>query len=309
MYCSINLTLSSDSSPNTDFIADIPQFLTSVNSEGTFHSVPMISGYLDTLKVSISPNRVKIHNSSLCKFYLGDNFKTLTKGDTKKAIEKISNSLHLPFELASVSKLEFGRNIILKHSEGLYYPYLGESQHLNRLPTNNGLYYQNSLRSYVLYGKVKEQKLSGEPIPSIYANANVLRIELRLLKRICKEMNLPVFLASQLYEERIYSELVKKWKDEYLAITKTKSKLDTIKPTGSKREFEQMLASMALLDLGSDFAQVKVKEWLKTSKITKKQAYDLRATITDLTKYNVGEGGNELIDELNEKVKDAAVYW
>jgi len=269
----------------------------------------MISGYLDTLKVSISPNRVKIHNSSLCKFYLGDNFKTLTKGDTKKAIEKISNSLHLPFELASVSKLEFGRNIILKHSEGLYYPYLGESQHLNRLPTNNGLYYQNSLRSYVLYGKVKEQKLSGEPIPSIYANANVLRIELRLLKRICKEMNLPVFLASQLYEERIYSELVKKWKDEYLAITKTKSKLDTIKPTGSKREFEQMLASMALLDLGSDFAQVKVKEWLKTSKITKKQAYDLRATITDLTKYNVGEGGNELIDELNEKVKDAAVYW
>jgi hypothetical protein len=90
MYDNLELTVKKELCPENDFLHNIPQYLTTVSNNGVNQFGQYVTGYLDSLKVSISENRVKISDSSLCKYYLGDNFKTLTKGDTKRAIEKIS---------------------------------------------------------------------------------------------------------------------------------------------------------------------------------------------------------------------------
>ncbi len=309
MYDNLDLTVTKDQSQGTDFLQTIPQFLTKVPNQGVNQYGKYVTGYLDNLKISISESRVKIYNSSICKYYLGDNFKTLTKGDTKRAIEKISDCLHLPFHLANVTRIDFAKNLIMQFDEKVYYPYLGEAQYYNRLEQNNGLYYNNQLRQLVFYGKEYEQRLKRQPVPELYKNRNVLRYEMRFKKQLRQQFNRPEITAGLLYDETFYSGLVTRWKDEYLSIQKINSKLTSMKPTGSKKELAENLALYTILELGQPQVLNKVKEWQESGEISKKQAYDLRTFIKQLSKTPVNEKGNDLMNELDRKVKEAARFW
>ena len=305
------MTLFNEVIPGTNFLDTIPQYLTEFTSGGTSKYGKYVNGLLGSLKVNINETRVKISNSSICKYYLGDNFKTLGKSDTKQAILKISDSLHLPFHLANVTRIDFAQNFIMQYPESLYYPYLGEAKYYNRLPQNNGVYYnlESKKRQLLFYGKVHEQKQKRQPIPEIYQNRNVLRYELRFKKELRKQFNQPQITARLLYDEVFYKNIVKRWKDEYLAIQKINLKLRGMKPTGSKKVFIENLALFSLLELGQPIVLSKVKEWQETGQISKKQAYDLRICVKSLTKISIDEKGNELINELNRKVKEAARFY
>ncbi len=309
MYDNLDLTVSKEVSPNTNFINSIPQHLTKVINEGASEFGDYITGYLDTAKIKISENRVKFYDSSICKYYLGDNFKTLSKGDTKRAIQKLSDSLHLPFNLANVTRIDFAQNLIMQYNEKIYYPYLGEAQYYNRLEQNNGLYYNNQKRQLLFYGKEYEQKIKHQPIPELYKGRNVLRYEMRFKKQLRKQFNKPEITAGLLSDEVFYSNLVKRWKDEYLAIQKINSKLIKMKPTGSKKEFVENLAFLSILEIGQPQVLSKVKEWQESGRISKKQAYDIRTSIKHLSKKPINENGNDLITELNKKIKEASRYY
>lgn len=112
-----------------------------------------------------------------------------------------------------------------------------------------------------------------------------------------------------LYDEVFYGNLVTRWKNEYLAIQKINSKLNSMKATGSKKELAENLALYTILELGQSQVLNRVKEWQVSGDITKKQAYDLRTFIKHLSKTPIDEKGNDLINELNQKVKEAARYW
>ena len=309
MYDNIDFTVNKENSPGTNFIQTIPQFLTTVSSQGVNQFGEYITGYLDSLKVSISESRVKIYDCSLCKYYLGDNFKTLSRGDTKRAIEQISDCLHLPFDLANITRIDVAKNMIMQFDEKVYYPYLGEAQYYSRLEQNNGLYYNNQKRQLVFYGKEPEQKLKRQPIPELYKDRNVLRYEIRFKKQLRQQFNRPEITAALLYDEVFYSDLVTRWKNEYLGIHKINSKLISMKPTGSKKELAENLALFTILELGQPQVLSKVKEWQETSQISKKQAYDLRTFIKKLSETPINEKGNDLINELDRKIKEAARYY
>ena len=204
MYDNLGLTVTRDQSPGTDFLQTVPQFLTTVSNQGVNQYGEYITGYLDSLKVSISESRVKIYDCSLCKYYLGDNFKTLTKGDTKRAIQKISDCLHLPFDRANVTRIDFAKNMIMQYVEKVYYPYLGEAQYYTRSPQNNGLYYNNQLRQLVFYGKEYEQRLKRQPVPELYKNRNVLRFEMRFKKQLRQQLKQAEITAGLLSDETFY---------------------------------------------------------------------------------------------------------
>ncbi len=261
MYDNTDMTITRDQSPGTNFLKEIPQYLTMVSNHGVNQFGEYITGYSDNAKVSISESRVKLSEFSLCKYYLGDNFKTLTKGDTKRAIDKISDSLHLPFHLANVTRIDFAKNLIMQYDEKLYYPYLGEAQYYNRLEQNNGLYYNNQLRQLVFYGKEYEQRIKRQPIPELYKNRNVLRYEMRFRKQLRQQLKQSEITAGLLSDDVFYSMLVNRWKNEYLAIQKINSKLTTMKPTGSKRILAENLALYTILELGQPQILYKIKEW------------------------------------------------
>jgi hypothetical protein len=186
---------------------------------------------------------------------------------------------------------------------------LGEAQYYNRLEQNNGLYYNNHLRQLVFYGKGYEQRLKKQPIPELYKNKNVLRFEMRLRKQLRQQLKQPEIKAGLLSDEVFYGSLVTRWKNEYLAIQKINSKLISMKPTGSKKVLAENLALYTILEMGQPQVLSRVKEWQESGQISKKQAYDLRTFIKRLSKTPIDEKGNELINELNRKVKEAARYW
>ena len=84
----------------------------------------------------------------------------------------------------------------------------------------------------------------------------------------------PEVTAGFLTDETFYSELVNRWKREYLLIQKVNSKLINMKPTGSKKELAESLTLYSILELGQAQVLSKVKEWQISNDITKKQAYD-----------------------------------
>jgi hypothetical protein len=81
-----------------------------------------------------------------------------------------------------------------------------------------------------------------------------------------------------------------------------------MKPTGSTKNLIENMALFQLIELGQPQILSIVKEWQKRGLITKKQANDHRAKIKLLGKTPIDEKGNELINELNQKVKEAARY-
>jgi len=309
MYDNLDLAVVHKDCPNINFMDTIPQYLTKVTTEGSSDFGQYLTGYLDNAKIKITENRVKFYDSSICKYYLGDNFKTLSKGDTKRAIEKLSDSLHLPFELAEVTRIDFAQNILVKYDEKIYYPYLGEAQYYNRLEQNNGLYYNNQLRQLLFYGKEYEQKVKKQNIPELYQNQNVIRFEMRFKKRLGRQLNKASIISKMLYDETFYSDMVKRWRAEYIAIQKINSKLIGMHPTGSKKEFIENLALFSVLELGQSKVLYKVKEWQEQGKITKKQAYDLRVATKELSKIKLDDVGNELIAELDKKIKEVSYNW
>ena len=309
MYDTIDSTVYKDDCPNIDFIKTIPNQLTNVKSYGVNQFGEYVSGYLDNLKVSISEQKVKVYDSSLCKYYLGDNFKTLSKGDTKRAIEKISDCLQLPFHLANVTRIDFSQNLIMKYDEKVYYPYLGEAQYYNRLEQNNGLYYNNSKRQLLFYGKEYEQKIKKQTVPELYKNRNVLRFEMRFRKRLREQLKYPTITTGLLSDEIFYSKLVERWRDEYLSIQKISTKITQMKPTKSKKKLIENLALISILDIGQPHVLNKIKEWQMSGKISKKQAYDMRSSIKKISRTPIDDEGNDLINEMDKKIKEAARNW
>jgi len=324
MYDNIDLKLPRNEVARIDLLRHVPGHLTKVTSEGHNQYGPYCTGYLDNLKVTVSDMSVKIQDSSLGKYFLGNNFKTMTRQDTNMAIEKISDSLHLPIHRADVTRIDVAHNLIMKYNEKVYYPYLGELQYYTRLEQNNGLYYSNKKRQLLFYGKSHEQKLKGQPIPELYKNRNVLRYEMRYRKRLRQQFNRNGVKAGILYDEDFYYGLVERWQIEYLRIQKINSRLSHIEPTGSKKELIDYFASITILDLGQLNILNTIKEWQEKNQITKKQAFQLRNAIKQLTKISdssesckklkdsYNESGcqrqNEMINELSWKIKEAASY-
>ena len=82
-----------------------------------------------------------------------------------------------------------------------------------------------------------------------------------------------------------------------------------MKATGSKKEFIENLALFSVLELGQSKVLHKVKEWQEQGLISKKQAYDLRVATKQLSRIKVDGKGNELITELDKKIKEVSYNW
>lgn len=303
MYDTVNLLLSKESAPGVDFLGKAPQFLTDVRkSVDEVGQLPWLSGHLGNLKVSITESHVRIYNNSICKYYFGNNFQTLNRQETQTIIEQISDALHLPFERASVTRIDFAANMFMDYPESVYYPYLGEAQHYHRFQQTNGLYYSIRNRQLVFYGKIHEQKDKRQEIPEEIQDKNMLRYEIRFLRRLRSQLQ-PGITAELLYNKDFYEYLLHRWKDEYLKIRKIRSKLINIEPTGSKRILAEELAMMALDESGQAQVLQLINEWLKMGLITRKQAYDNRTFIKRISIPKKPEQESELIHELNTKIE------
>ncbi|HOG04749.1 MAG TPA: hypothetical protein PK978_00740 [Paludibacter sp.] len=279
--------------------------------EHYFNDDVVLTGNLDGLKVSLSRHQMKIYKGSLCKWYLGDNFQTMGRSDTQRAIEKLSDTLHLPMSKATITRIDIAQNIITKHPPNVYFNHLGTLKYANRLQQPSGLYYRQAGGQLCFYDKFKEQKSNKGQIPELYEGKNVLRYEHRHTNRIASRLNVQKITGATLYDEAFYINLLKLWKESYNSI----QKINDISINFEAMRTKQQLYKMGVLSLvgqaGGQLQMIEqINEAQKRGDLTKKQAYDLRQAVNEACQIKEGlTVPNEAITELNKKINEAVKFY
>lgn len=110
MYDTINFRLSQYEAGGLIFLKKHLLILKNVG-EHNYSGDVVITGNLKGLKVSLNRYLMKVKDGSLCKWYLGNNFHTMGAGRYQRAIEALSEALHLDMSKAAVTRMDIAQNI------------------------------------------------------------------------------------------------------------------------------------------------------------------------------------------------------
>ena len=233
------------------------------------------------------------------------------RGDTQRAIEKLSDALHVPVGKATVTRLDIAQNFITRHPPEVYFDHLGALRYATRLQEPHGVYYIQTDRRLCFYEKNREQKNHGEPIPELYRGRNVLRYEQRYTSRIAPRLKVCEVIGETLYDKTFYIGILDRWKDTFRAIHKINDVSLNFQAMKSKQQLYRM-GILSLIELAG--GQIKmlgqIKEAQKRGELSRKQAYDLRKAINEAC--NVREGltvPNDAMQELDRKVNEAVKFY
>jgi hypothetical protein len=310
MYDTIYFRLTQGEVQGFDFLAETPCYLEDV-AEHTFSDGVVISGNVGNLKVSLNRFQVKVKDGSLCKWYLGSNFQTMGRQDTERAIEQLSDTLHLPMSKAVVTRLDVAQNLITRYPPDVYFNHLGLLKYATRLQEPNGIYYSRTGGRLAFYDKNREQKTKREPIPELYEGRNVLRYEQRYTQRIARQLNVSEVTGALLYDEAFYIGILNRWRDTYRAIQKVNDVNLNFEVMKTKQQLYRMGVLSLIKQTGGQLAFIaKINEAQKRGELTKKQAFDLRAIVKDVCQVRNGlTAPNEAIKELNKKIDEAVRFY
>ena len=266
------------------------------------------TGNILAMSTSVSNSGISL-KGSICKSYLGNNFKTLTRQDTQRAIEQLADVLILPIQQADVKRIDFAQSYIVTSNPESYYTHLGTSNHYKRLVQPKSIYYQNGMRTKLFYNKVAEGKSKGEIIPEIWLNKNVLRYELRYTRRLLQQFNRADLKAQELSKEIFYVSMFDRYIDEYNKIQKNSTinfKLENMK---QPKDFFTQLLLLKINEIGQNKV-LELVEQLKAQKVFAHPEYysRLKADIRKLCKTDEVTESADLIIELDKKINQVKEY-
>ena len=314
MVDTVNFKITQVEAKGGNFIDEITPFLDTDSL--AFHEYgnnTVVTGNIDNLKISISPFQVKVKDGSLCKWMLGDNYQAMGRGDIKRAIERLSDTLHLPMTRAIITRLDVGLTIPVKEPTANYFNHLGVLRYAQRLQQPNSLYYHRHSQAERLcfYDKNKEQRERRDEIPDIFKDCNVLRYEQRYMKRLPTLLKVEQVTGALLYDETFYIELLNRWRDTFKEINKTHELTLNIKEMRTKKDLNRMGIIALAERVGGELEMIsQINEAQKRGDLTAKQALDLRKAIKDACKSGKGlTVPNEAMAELEKKIVDAVRYY
>jgi hypothetical protein len=302
MYDTIHFWLPSEEIGKRDFMDAVSPFLDRLTDHNPVDGTPFITGTKLGMKVFVNPQGISL-KGSICKSYLGNNFNTLTRQDTQRAIENLSDSLKLPIQEAHLKRIDFADNFIVDQPPENYYTYLGYCQYYKRLTQPKSIYYENSNRTKLFYNKIAEGKIKRETLPSIWADSNVLRYELRYIRGLLKQFNIPRLQGKDLYTQAFYIGMLDRWIAEYQSINKLKEirlNYDTMK---QPKDFWEQLLSQKVNEIGQPNLLALVEELRAKNVFDHPEYYSLiKNDIKKKFKADSIEQTNELITELDKKI-------
>jgi len=265
------------------------------------------SGKLKNYSVYVSENGISL-KGSLAKSYYGDNLHTLTRRDTKQAIEELSDNLHLNINAARVTRLDVSTIIPTKRPPADYYSYLGNKPYFERLQsTPDTLYYNNHQRQIIFYDKTKEAAAKDVQIPEILQNSNLFRYELRYIKRLGKQLKTDL-TAAKLYDVEFYRSVIQCWHGEFKTIQKIKNQSFMIDNINTAKEAETALFAALLQEKGQSIINEYLAELKAKNVFKERQRYsELKRKLNTILEAPTGQK-NELIKELETAIFDIARY-
>lgn len=251
---------------------------------------------------------------SLAKYYFdGSNLETLTRGDTKSAIEKLSDELSMDINKSKITRLDVATNFIMKENYRTYFNQLGDLKHFQRsIFKKSTLYYENGSKRITFYDKLADLKKKNIPVPSEYRayKGKVLRYESRFLSRVKDAFKMNTITAADLYNEEFYRQAVDKWKDFYFSINKLhKLKFkDMAIETINLKSFEAELMLKGIEQLGGIDEVLSLVENSR-GHLNRVQLSRLKSKIRSLNKHKELTEPQETILELDAKIKRVAEQY
>lgn len=308
MLDTIHLWLPKDRVNNIDLLAEIPLYLSGMTEHNKAGNIT-ISGHVgNNFRVNVSGNGISL-KGSLCKFYYGNNFQTLTRSETEKAIENLSDQIHLPIGEAKVSRIDFAENLKVNYTPQIYYSYLGDCQYYDRLSQPQSISYHNRIRSKIFYDKIAESQKKCFTTPFALKKENMLRYELRFTGRLPKQFNRPIITASLLHNEKFYTGLIKRWEKEYERINKFNIVNLNLLNMSSPKDFFKQMAALKISELGQANAMQIVEELRARKAFSKPEYYSrLKKEIKSLRVNKGFTDRSDLVIELDQKVQETAKH-
>lgn len=290
--------------------AALPSLLSNVEERAKIETGEVTTvGKIKGMQVTIKPNIIYLDGSIAKYFYGGTNLYPLDRHTTKEALTSLSDALHLPIDEANLSLVEFGYNFLMQYPPKEYLNLLGDMGNRQRYRFNvDSLYYRRRGKTqpdeWKIYNKVADALRKKMEIPTPFVDANLLRAEICLDKKIAKQLRVPEAKAHCLYERDFYQAIKTKFLDYYFSI----SKLQAISIEFSDEEItprEGLFAilgyALAILDDGQEIINRAISQMKAEGRLKGKNDFArLRQMATKaLSKAKRGDG-NPLLRELND---------
>ena len=249
---------------------------------------------------------------SISKYYLGDNIKSIGRSDTQRAIEHLSDTLQVNFIDSQVKRVDAGLSIDTQHPPKAYYSLFGVSERYTRNTYKGSLYYRLGQREKIFYNKLADAKAKGMFIPDFLANKNLFRYELRYKRKLDQQFNKAEILASDLYNEDFYMNLLDNWYKEYLNINKMATSQINPDEIKTPSDFTNHILKSAILASGIDISEHLEQQMNQAKAIgvfePKDRKYYTR-TKAMVNKMLSSGIQSELIQELDTKFKNQIQFY
>ena len=228
----------------------------------------------------------------------------------------MSDELGLPMKTADVIRLDVATNIIVDHPVPVYLNHLGSLSRYQRSEQSRGLYYNNSVnkkertRQLAFYDKIADYKAKKLQIPLEYQGKNVFRYELRFLKQLLKQFNLPFLKAEKLYEEKFFKYLVNRWHKEYEQINKIKNKKTlNFSIVNNVTKLKEQGLVFLIKDHGGETKFLKSIEMAqKQGKLDKTKAFKLKQAAKTVSNSKLYLSNSNVVAEIDNKINEVICF-
>lgn len=294
---------------------DVSKFLDKAKDQIDHESGEVCTfGSLEGLKVSIYTGGISIVGS-LAKYLYPNNIYPLDRHSTAQAVEKLSDSLHLSLDDAKVTTLEFGTQFVMMHPVESYLSKLGDMPKLLRYHFDVGtLYYKprgkQQPKIFAFYDKKADAVAKSMTLPDGFADANLLKYEMRINGRLPQQLGVPEVAASTLSEKPFYRLMMKRYQENYFSISK-QNQLKTNVMNEIKTVSDAFDVFVARLISQGDQTQIAgFLEELKDAKVfaDRKSYTRLKNKIQEVSEKAGVTVSDELIKELDNEIMNIGAY-
>ncbi len=212
--------------PNKEFALAYQKFILPYLSKSNYKQdtetgQQQVTGYYKALFVKVTDSYI-ILNGSLAKSLFGNNYYAFALKDLKKWTNKLDDEFELKLSEAPLTSMEFSGNVFTDEKPEHYFKILGSSGKNKQWQKYTSKYFEGTNRNIIIYDKKKEveRRDHNYELCDEIADKNVLRFEVRYVKKLAKQLGRELVQLKDLYNEEFFKEMVELYHHEYLQIHK-----------------------------------------------------------------------------------------
>lgn len=223
-----------------------------------------VTGNFKGMWVNVTDSYIILHGS-IAKSMFANNYYAFSLIDLKKWVNDIDKGFELTLSEAPTTSIEFAGNIFTDEKPENYFKILGSSGRNKQWQKFSSKYFEGTNRNIIFYDKLEEIKSHRQQYKLVeeIGDKNVLRFEIRLTKKLAKQLGREVVQLKDLYNEEFFKQMVELYRHEYLQIHKN----NLLQPTLGKMRcndgkdylLSYLIAEKGINDVNETVQQIKNK--------------------------------------------------